>query len=101
MWVSAMSAQVVAVQGNNRVGRVSVTVRDANGPVAGAVVSGQFSGLVSGSGSATTNASGVAVIDSPRTKKTGNATFTVTNVTKGGLTYTPAQNTVSTVAVPF
>ncbi len=101
MWVSAMSAQVVAVQGNNRVGRVSVTVRDANGPVAGALVSGQFSGLVSGSGSATTNASGVAVIDSARTKKTGNATFTVTNVTKGGLSYTPAQNTISTVAVPF
>ena len=89
-------------QGANKYARVTLTVLDANNqPVSGAVVSGAWSGLVSGSGSATTNAAGQAVIDSPRTKKGGNTTFTVSNVTKSGYSYSAATSVTSrAVTIP-
>ena len=101
MRVSAITGAALA-QGANKYARVTLTVLDANNqPVPGAVVSGAWSGLVSGNGSATTNASGQAVIDSPRAKKSGNVTFTVSGVTKSGFTYNAATSvTTRTVAIP-
>ena len=60
-------------------------------PVAGATVYGQFSGSVSGSPSATTNASGVAVLQSAIQKKPKTATFCVTDVS-AALPYAPGDN---------
>lgn len=99
MWVAGLSGQVQS-QGANKFARVTVTVRDNAGqPVAGAVVAGAWSGVASGSASATTNASGVVVIDSAKTKKGGSATFTVSGITKSGFTYTPAQNVATSITV--
>jgi serralysin len=99
MWITAISGTAQG-QGANKFARATVTVRDGNGqPVAGAVVTGQWSGLVSGSGSGTTNASGVATIDSPKSKKAGSTTFTVTTVTKAGNSYDASRNVASSVTV--
>jgi hypothetical protein len=65
-----------------------VTVIDTNGNrVAGAVVTGTWSGVVSGSGSATTSSSGVASIRSERSKSSGAFTFTVEGVSRDGYLY--------------
>jgi PKD repeat protein len=65
-----------------------VTVKDGNGKaISGASVAGTWSGAVGGSGSGTTGTTGVAAISSSRTKSTGTFTFTVTNVTLSGFTY--------------
>ena len=101
MRVSNITSQTLN-QGPNKYVRLTLTVLDANNnPVSGAVVSGTWSGLVSGNGSATTNASGQAVIDSPKTKKSGSTTFTVSSVTKSGYSYNAATSvTTRTVAIP-
>ncbi|MBI4202755.1 MAG: PKD domain-containing protein, partial [Chloroflexi bacterium] len=70
---------------------VTVVVVDASGaPVSGVTVSGQWSGGVSGTSSATTNASGVAVLKSPVLRRPPSGTvftFTVTNLQKSGFSY--------------
>lgn len=99
MWVSSLSAQVLP-SGPNRFVRVTLTVMGSNNlPVAGAVVSGQWSGLVKGPGNGTTNANGTVEINSKPTRKSGNVTFTVTGITKSGYTYNAAQNVASSVTV--
>lgn len=75
----------------------SVTIRDADGnPVPGATVSGDWSGVVSRSGTAVTNGAGVATIDSSRTRNSGSFTFSVTGVTQSGYTYSPEDNLETT-----
>ena len=70
-----------------------VLILDQSGsPVQDASVSGDWSGIVSGSSSASTDAQGVATLNSPKTKSSGTITVTVTNVAKSGLSYDPAAN---------
>ena len=99
MWITAISGQALA-QGKNKYARVTVTVRDANGqPVSGAVVTGQWSGARTGTGSGTTASNGTVSIDSAKQKTSGTTTFTVTGITRSGYNYTPAQNSASSVTV--
>ncbi len=73
----------------------AVTVRDSSGKaVSGATVSGAWSGVAGGTGSATTNTSGVASIRSARVKAPAGSvfTFTVTGVSLSGYGYDPALN---------
>jgi PKD repeat protein len=73
----------------------SVTVRDANGnPVAGAAVSGTWSGSVSGSATILTDTSGKADFRSARVRNsTANRfTFTVAGITLAGYAYDPTRN---------
>jgi hypothetical protein len=82
-----------SVQAVFTTGIATVTIVDSTGsPVAGATVSGTFSGDISGSGSATTDASGVATISLK--KKVSNPTFTfcVDNVTHDDYTYESGDN---------
>lgn len=65
---------------------------ESNSPVQDATVSGDWSGIVNGTGSANTDAQGVATLNSPKTKSSGIITFTVTDVAKSGLTYDPNAN---------
>lgn len=65
---------------------------ESNSPVQDATVSGDWSGIVNGSSSASTDAQGVATLNSPKTKSSGTITFTVTDVAKSGLTYDPNAN---------
>ena len=104
--VSAPTTTVMHVQaltltptrGFNRLSaKATVVITDANGArVPGAVVSGTWSGNVSGTASATTNSNGEAVISSASIRSTtGSFTFTVSNVTKANSTYNAAANVVT------
>jgi PKD repeat protein len=74
----------------------AVTVRDGSGrPLSGATVTGRWSGVVSGNGNASSNASGVASLTSPRTRSGGTFVFTVTGISVSGYTYQPNLNNES------
>jgi len=78
--------------------RVEVTILDDLGdPVEGATVTGSFTGTYSETRSAVTDASGVAVVTTARSKNPPvSYTFTVDNVT-GPLPYDPGDNVVTSV----
>jgi PKD repeat protein len=84
-------------------GKATVTVRNQSGAlVSNAKVTGQWSGLTTGTVSATTNRSGNAAFTSTRTKTRGTFTFTVTGITLSGYTYAPTRNvkTSASIATP-
>ncbi len=71
----------------------TVTVKNQNGSVVqGAAVTGQWSGLATGTVSKSTNRTGTASLTSARTKSRGTFTFTVTGITLSGHTYAPTSN---------
>jgi hypothetical protein len=80
--------------GNKWNATVVFTVHDGNeNPVAGAVVSGSWTSGTSGNGSCVTNASGQCSVTSSNLRNnTASATFTVTNVSHGSLTYQAGSN---------
>jgi PKD repeat protein len=72
----------------------AVSVRDGAGrPVAGATVSGTWSGVVSGKASVLTDGSGVARLTSPSTKKYGTFAFRVDGISLSGYAYDASLNT--------
>jgi PKD repeat protein len=78
----------------------AVTVRDGNGKaVPGATVSGSWSGVVAGSGSAVSGSTGVASLPSPKTKAAGTFVFTVTGVSLSGYGYQPELNVETSDAI--
>ena len=66
------------------------------GPVGGATVTGEWSGLVAGIVSGVTNNDGSVTLVSRKSKKTGDFIFAVTNVSKEGYVYDQSQNTLET-----
>lgn len=71
----------------------TVTVRNQNGSVVpNATVTGQWSGLKSGTVSKTTGRQGTAALASARTKNRGTFTFTVTGITISGSNYNATNN---------
>lgn len=77
-----------------------VTIVDQNGAaLAGATVTGFWSGVVSGTSSGTTTTAGTATLKSPKTRSSGTFTFTVTNVSLSGYTYNPASNLQSSASI--
>ncbi len=79
---------------NGGSGKAVVTVRDSSGnPVAGATVTGTWSGLTTGSAGAVTSGTGAATFTSAYTRSRGTFIFTVTGVTLAGYVYNPALNT--------
>lgn len=100
VWSIGLTVQ--SVPGGKTV-RATVKITNLNGAaVSGVNVSGQWTGLVTGSGSAVTSATGDAVITSAKTKKSGPVTFKVTGVNRSGYTYSAADSMVSsaTITVP-
>jgi len=96
--VQSIAMAAVSVAGGKQV-RATVKITNPSGTaMSGATVTGNFSGAVTGSGTATTDASGNAVITSKKFKK-GTVTFTVTGVAKSGLAYSPAQNLVTSASI--
>ncbi len=81
-------------QGPRVVGRANVTVVDDNGdPVSGASVSGSVTGAgLNLSLSGNTNNQGVATLKTPKVNSLAGATFCVTNINHGSLTYEPNDN---------
>jgi PKD repeat protein len=95
---SIVMSKVVEKSGTTA--RTKVTVVDASGaPCSGATVTGQWSGVVSGSASGTTAADGAVSLNSPRTKKVGTFTFTVTGIVKSGFEYDPTANVVTKASI--
>lgn len=100
--VGAITVAVVNTSSGKSV-RATVRVTDGNGaPLSGVSVAGAFSGLVSRTVSAKTDASGVAVMTSPSTKASGIVTFKVNALDKRGYTYNATLNAVTqqSITVP-
>jgi PKD repeat protein len=80
----------------------TVLVLDTVGkPAANATVSVRWTGVLTGTGSAKTNASGVATFSKSTTSKSGTVTIAVTGVSKSGATYQPGQNLETQVSLTF
>ena len=88
--VQSISLAAVTVAGGKQVRATVKVTNPAGAAISGATVTGAFSGAVTGAGSATTDASGNAVITSKNFKK-GTVTFTITGVSKSGFAYSPAK----------
>lgn len=92
--------------GLNTSARATVTIVDAAGhPVAGATVSGHWSGATSDSDAGLTNSGGQVTLESNKLKKPPSGTtftFTVDNVVLSGWTYNPSANveTSDSITVP-
>jgi subtilisin family serine protease len=86
--------QSTLVNKNTWSARVTVTVHNAtHQPLAGAVVTGSWSGGASGSGTCTSATNGTCVIASNSIRKRdASATLTVTSITASGLSYSVGQN---------
>lgn len=77
---------------------MTVTVHDGNhNPLSGAVVSGNWSGGTSGSTSCTTGSNGQCTMTKNLSKRAASsATYTITNITKSGYSYSSSGNEDST-----
>jgi hypothetical protein len=76
-----------------RWGQATVWIRSEDGEnVSGAIVSGDWSGAVSGTSMGTTGSDGKVMLESPEKKDGGTFIFTVTNVTKLGYIYDSSLN---------
>lgn len=98
MYVAAITVVRENLAQGFRRARATVTVLDAGGaPLAGATVTGNFSGPTTNNGvSAVTNAAGQAVLFSGSTKGGGgNWCFLVTGVTHASQSYDPSSNVVT------
>lgn len=95
MRVADIAMGLTVPNSGNAIATAAVKVVDSAGlPVAGAVVTGSWSGLVTATGvTATTASSGVATFTSAPSKKTGSFTFAVTSVARSGYSYASGTNT--------
>jgi hypothetical protein len=94
MHVNGITLQA-ASQGPRHYAIGTVTLVDDGAPpkpVAGASVSVSWSGIVSGTDTATTDGNGVVVFSSPKTKASGAVTLEVTGITAIGYEYQSQQN---------
>jgi len=96
-------AMAKAKAGSKNYAKATVWIKNNSGAnVSGATVTGQWSGIVSGTSSGTTGTGGTVILTSAKTTAAGTITFCVTNVVASGYTYDPALNvkTCNSIAVP-
>jgi len=80
--------------------RAVVTIWSSAGAVgAGIFVTGRWSGLVTGTSTVATDASGIATFTSKATRKSGTFTFTVTGVSGSGYSYDPSRSAPTTGSI--
>lgn len=102
MHIGGISMMLVS-GGSGTSARATVIVLNAGGqPVSGATVTGNWTGLVKGSSSGTTDANGYAVLTSRASRKKGTFTVAISNVTRTGYTYNASANveTSKSIVVP-
>jgi hypothetical protein len=93
MHVDSISVAIVYVNPVSNKASATVVVKDNLGTtVSGATVTGVFSGGVTGTVSATTDATGTAVLNSASKKGLTSATFCVSGITHASLTYDSGSN---------
>jgi vibriolysin len=94
--------QTIIKQGKNYKSSAVVTIWDTNNaPVANATVAITWSGVVSGSYTAVTDANGTVTFVSKKKKSTGPFTITVDNVTHGTINYNSSLNNETTDTANF
>ncbi len=94
--VEALACSEVNGSQGRRFGRATITVQDNCGnPIAGATVTGTFTGDFNETLNAVTDANGVAVITTSTDVKKPNFTFCVDDITASGLTYNSAENVIT------
>jgi subtilisin len=84
-----------SIAGKTWTAKVTIRIENAsNAPLSGAVVTGSWSNGSSGSASCTTASNGTCSISKAKLARTtvASVTFTITNVTRSGGTYTPSAN---------
>jgi hypothetical protein len=89
--------------GSKYFGRATVWIKTEDGAnVSGAMVTGDWSGAVTGTNMGSTGADGKVTLESSTVKNGGTFTFTVTDVSKADYTYNPALNveTSDTIVAP-
>jgi PKD repeat protein len=92
IFVAAIDMTLAGGRGGMRA-QAAVRIMDAGGAaVAGATVTGKWTGVVTGTSTGTTGPDGTATVVSKRTKTPGRYVFTVTNVLAKGCTYAPERN---------
>ena len=85
---------------NGSYAQAKVTVRDAAGNlVPGVTVTGTWSGIVSGAGSALSDAAGVATTSSQASKKSGSFKYTITGMAAPGYAYDASLNRMTSNAI--
>jgi PKD repeat protein len=78
----------------------AVTIKGlAGNAIAGAAVTGAWSGVVQGTVSGSTNASGIVTLLSPQSSASGTFTFTVTGVSASGCTYNSQLNRQTSASI--
>ncbi len=93
LFVADIAMKGSTSRNGNRNASADVTIRDSSGKlVAGAAVSGSWSGAVSGTGTVTTNRRGVATFKSPTSKSAGTFFFSVNGVSATGYVYDASLN---------
>jgi PKD repeat protein len=87
-----ISVTIIKAGGPNRIGQATITVQNQNDqPVSGAEVIGFFNAPNTSIKNGTTDASGIAIINSDKTKNPpADWCFEVTNISKSGVTYDPS-----------
>jgi PKD repeat protein len=99
MWVGDLSATTAPAGRSGWTATVTIQVAPAAGAVAGVTVTGTWS-AGSGATTCTTDATGkCSVKSSTLNKKTTSVTFSVTNMTRSGWTYTSDENVVTSIPV--
>jgi hypothetical protein len=94
MRVEAISLAVTGTK--NKQVRATVRITTPTGAVvSGATVTGQWSGLITGTSTGTTDSTGAVVLTSKTIRKSGLVTFRVSNVTKSDATYDASKNLVT------
>lgn len=83
-------------------GQATVRITDLSGAaIAGASVSGAWTGVATGSSTVTTDGNGYATLVSRKSKRSGSITFTVNSVIKTGCSYNPSDNRVTLASTAF
>ncbi len=104
--VMAISTRTIGTKKSYKKARATVTIVDQNNvAVAGATVSGSWSGATSDSDVGVTDATGKVILDSNEVNNPPNGTtytFTVNNVSKAGYTYDSGSNvkTSNSISIP-
>jgi PKD repeat protein len=97
--VNAITMSLVQTSSGNS-GKAVVRVVDAAGNArAGVAVTGTWSGLASGTGTATTDSNGYAVFTSRKVRKRGTFNFAVSNLVLAGYTYDASRNAVTSASI--
>jgi hypothetical protein len=93
MYVYDIAMGYGTLPGNKYFGQATVWIKTVDGAnVEGAIVTGDWTGVVSGTSMGSTASDGKVTLESSWVKNGGTFTFTVTNVTKGGYTYDSGLN---------